>query len=176
MKKNMISILILALLIVNVVLTAIMMFSVVGTTKKTAKLIDGITTALSLEVGDSNVQSEGESQEIADVPMKDIEVYKIEDSMTIPLAKGVDGKDHFCLVSISLSMNTKDKSYKEYGETVSEKEDLIKGEIVSVISGYTIEEAESDQDAMRKEILNRIQTMYDSQFIFNVIFRDIIFQ
>ena len=52
MKKNMISILILALLIVNVVLTGIMMFSIMGTTKKTAKLIDGITTALSLEIQD----------------------------------------------------------------------------------------------------------------------------
>lgn len=36
MKKNLISIIILALLIVNVVLTAIMMFSVTSASKKTA--------------------------------------------------------------------------------------------------------------------------------------------
>lgn len=176
MKKNMISILILALLIINVVLTGIMMFSIIGTTKKTAKLIDGISTALSLEIKDPAAEAEGETQKTADVPMNDIEVYKIEDQMTIPLSKGADGKDHFCLVSISLSMNKKDKGYKEYGSTVVDKEDLIKGEIVSVISSYTIEEAESDQDAIRKEILSRIQAMYDSQFIYNVIFRDIMFQ
>ena len=34
MKKNLISILILALMVVNLVLTAIMMFSVMGTAKK----------------------------------------------------------------------------------------------------------------------------------------------
>ncbi len=174
MKKNMISILILALLIVNVALTSIMMFSIMGTTKKTAKLIDGISTALSLEITDPAVTEE--EAEAVDVPMKDIEVYKIEDQMTIPLAKGVDGEDHFCLVSVSLSMNTKDKGYKEYGASVSAQEDLIKGEIVSVISSYTIEEAQSDQDGMRKAILERIQALYDSQFIYNVVFRDIMIQ
>ncbi len=175
MKKNMISILILALLIVNVALSGIMMFSVMGTTKKTARLIDGISTALSLEVGTPEGEAQG-SEPVEDVPMKNIAVYKIEDQMTIPLAKGVDGKDHYCLVSVSLSMNTKADGYKEYGATMSEKEDLIKGEIVSVISGYTIEEAQQDQDAIRKDILGRIQAMYDSQFVYNVVFRDILFQ
>lgn len=174
MKKNMISILILALLIVNVVLTGIMMFTVTGTMKKTAKLIDGISSALSLEVGDAT--SDATESEVAEVPMKDIAIHKIEDQMTIPLAKGVDGKDHYCMVSISLSMNTKDKGYKEYGETIGEKEDLIKGEIVNAISSYTIEEAQSDTDALRKDILSRIQNMYDSQFVYNVVFTDIKFQ
>lgn len=174
MKKNMISILILALLIVNVALTSIMMFSIMGTTKKTAKLIDGISTALSLEIKDTTVAQE--EDETAEIPMKDIDVYKIEDQMTIPLTKGVDGEDHFCLVSVSLSLNKKDKDYKEYGSSLSEKEDLIKGEIVSVISSYTIEAAQSDQDGMRKAILERIQALYDSQFIYNVVFRDIMMQ
>ena len=43
MKKNLISIIILALLIVNIVLTAIMMFSVTGTATKTSALVDNIT-------------------------------------------------------------------------------------------------------------------------------------
>ena len=50
MKKNLISIIILALLIVNIVLTAIMMFSVTGASKKTAALVDNIATALDLEL------------------------------------------------------------------------------------------------------------------------------
>ena len=52
MKKNLVSIIILALLVVNVILTAIMMFSVTGTMKKTSALIDGISMALSLEIGE----------------------------------------------------------------------------------------------------------------------------
>jgi flagellar FliL protein len=53
---------------------------------------------------------------------------------------------------------------------------LIKGEIVSVISSYSIEEAKADTDAIRTAILERIQKMYDSEFIFNVVFREIYFQ
>ena len=39
MKKNLLSVLILALLVVNIVLTAIMMFSVMGTSQKTSRLV-----------------------------------------------------------------------------------------------------------------------------------------
>ena len=171
MKKNLLSIVILALLIVNVVLTSVMLFSINGTMKKSAALIDSISVALKLEMNEGISQAEAQN-----VPMEDIAVYQIAEEMMIPLAVGADGKDHFCQVSVSLSMNTKAEGYKDYGETVAEKEDLIKGEIVSVISSYTIEEAKADTDAMRNAILERIQQMYDSDFVFNVVFREIYFQ
>jgi len=171
MKKNLLSIVILGLLIVNVVLTSIMLFSVSGTMKKSAALIDSISVALKLEMNEGISQAEAQN-----VPMEDIAVHQIAEEMMIPLAVGADGKDHFCQVSVSLSMNTKADGYKDYGETIAEKEDLIKGEIVSVISSYAIEEAKADTDAMRNAILERIQQMYDSDFIFNVVFREIYFQ
>lgn len=172
MKKNMISILILALLVVNVALTSVMMFSVMGTMKKTAKLIDGISSALSLEVADA---SAADGEETVSVAMDDIQVYQIEDAMTISLAKGADGEPHFCIVSVSLSLNKKDPDFSKYSGTVSEKEDLIKSEIFSVIQAHTIEEAESNPDMLRQEILERIQGLYGSKFIYNIVFRDIMF-
>lgn len=171
MKKNLLSIVILGLLIVNVVLTSIMLFSVSGTMKKTSALIDSISVALKLEMNEGISQAEAQN-----VPMEDIAVHQIAEEMMIPLAVGADGKDHFCQVSVSLSMNTKAEGYKDYGATIAEKEDLIKGEIVSVISSYNIETAKADTDAMRNAILERIQQMYDSDFIFNVVFREIYFQ
>lgn len=171
MKKNLLSIAILALLIVNVVLTSVMLFSVNGTMKKSAALIDSISVALKLEMNEGISQAEAQN-----IPMEDISVYQIAEEMMVPLAVGADGKDHFCQVSVSLSMNMKADGFKDYGATVAEKEDLIKGEIVSVISSYTIEEAKADTDAMRRAILERIQRMYDSDFIFNVVFREVYFQ
>ena len=171
MKKNLLSIVILGLLIVNVVLTSVMLFSVTGTMKKTSALIDSIAVALKLELNEDI-----EEEQAKNVPMEDIAVYQIPEKMMVPLALGADGKDHFCQVSVSLSMNTKADGYKEYGETIADKEDLIRGEIVSVISNYSVEEAKADTDAMRDAILERIQKMYDSEFIFNVVFREIYFQ
>ena len=168
MKKNMISILILALLIVNIVLTAIMMFSVTGTAKKTSALIDDISAAINLDLKNQSATSTGPVK--ADVSIENTEVFAIGEEMTIPLAKGADGQAHYYLVAVSLSLNTKHEDYKKLQPTVATQVDLIKGEIISVISSHTLEEVEQDSDAVRMEILQRIQTLFDSQFIFNVTF------
>lgn len=179
MKKNLISIIILALLIVNIALTAVMMFSVTSASRKTAALVDNISTALNLELASS---ADGEEEE-ATIPMSDIATYDISESMTIPLKTepatedgAGDGKSHFCIVSVTLSMNTQSDGYKTYGATISEKESLIKSEVNSVFGQYTLTEARDNQDKIREEILQRIQTMFDSDFIFNVSFSDIMFQ
>ena len=172
MKKNMLSILILALLIVNVALTSIMMFTMMGTNKKTAKLIDGISTALSLEIADPTQEG---AEEVAEVAMEDIKVHQIPDQLTIGLAKGADGKSHYCVVSISLSLNTKDPDYEKYSATLGDNEDMIKDKIFQVVGSHTIEEAESNTDGLREEILEAIQKMYGSKFVYNIVFRDIMF-
>lgn len=173
MKKNLISIIILALLIVNVVLTAIMMFSVTSTSKKTAALVDNISTALNLELAAKGTDSEEAAEEI---PMSDIQTYDISESMTIPLKTDEDGKPHFCMVSVTLSMNTKDKGFKTYGADLSGQESLIKSEIIDVFGQYTLSEARDQQDEIRQEILQRVQKMFDSEFIFNISFSNILFQ
>ena len=161
MKKNLISIIILALLIVNIVLTAIMMFSVTGTATKTSALVDNITRALNLELtakGDAGASA---------VPISDIATYDIAE-MTIELQQDAEGNQHFFVGSITLSMNTKDKDYKTYGGDMESRESLIKSEITDVISSYTVEDARSNQDTIKSEILERIQTLFNSEFVFNV--------
>jgi len=172
MKKNMLSVLILGLLIVNVALTGILLFSTMGTTKKTNKLIDGISTALSLEISDPAATEEESTTEVA---MEDIEIYQIADSMTIGLSKGADGKAHYCIVSVSLTLNKQDPDYEKYQPTLSTNEDMIKDKIFQVVGSHPIEEAESNQDGLRQEILEAIQGMYGSKFVYNVVFRDIMF-
>lgn len=169
MEKNLISIIILALLIVNIVLTAIMMFSVTGTATKTSALVDNITRALNLELtakGDAGASA---------VPISDIATYDIAE-MTIELQQDAEGNQHFFVGSITLSMNTKDKDYKTYGGDMESRESLIKSEITDVISSYTVEDARSNQDTIKSEILERIQTLFNSEFVFNVAFSDILIQ
>lgn len=174
MKKNLISIIILALMVVNIVLTAIMMFSVTGASKKTAALVDNIAAAMDLELAASNG---GEAAEEV-VSMADTETYSFADKMTIPLRKSEgDDKDHYCIVTITLSINKKADGYKEYGsaESLAAKEGLLKDEINSVFAQYTMEEARDNQETIKKQIIDRIQQMFDSKFIYNVSFGDIMF-
>lgn len=174
MKKNLLSIIILALLIVNLVFSAIIMISVTSTNKKTAAVIGDIATILNLEL-----ESGKAGEDVPEVSIDDTAVYDIPEQMTIPLKKGADGKDHFALVSVTLVMNTKHDDYETYGteEALAGKVSLIKGLVVEAFGSYTMEQIQIDNgEAVREDILSRIQTMYGSDFIYKVTFRDIIEQ
>ncbi|WWR17009.1 flagellar basal body-associated FliL family protein [Lachnospiraceae bacterium JLR.KK008] len=171
MKRNLLSVIILALLVVNLVLTSIMMVNVNSASQKTAELVTDIAQVLDLELSDGT----GGAM-TSNVPMEDIEVYKIAEQMTIPLKLGEDGQAHYCLVSVALSMDIKNEGYKAYGAGLSSKESLITAKIYDIIGSYTLEEAQANKDLMREDILKQVQAMFDSDFIFQVSFSDIIFQ
>ena len=84
MKKNLLSIIILALLIVNLVMTSVMMISVTGTNEKTAAIVTDIASVLKLELNQGT--ETGESAEA--VSLENTEAYDLPDEMTIPLLKG----------------------------------------------------------------------------------------
>lgn len=171
MKKNLLSILILVLLIVNIVMTAIMMFGVSGMAKKTSALVTDIASAVKLE-SMAGLTSEA----VPDVAIADTEVYDIADQLMVELKLGEDGKTHYYRVAVSLSMNVNDKGYETYGTTLATKESLIRGIISEVIGSYTMEEVQANKDAVRQEILKKIQETFDSQFIYQVTFREDLFQ
>ena len=171
MKKNLISVVILALLVVNIVFSAITLFSVAGTNKKTAALVTDIASAikLDLDLADPNA---GEPV----VPMADVATYDIAE-LTIPLkAMEGDDKDRFGLVSVTLSMNMKDKDYSTYGEDLDSRRSLIISEINNMISQRTMDEAKESNHIFEDEILEKIQTMFDSKFIYKVTITSAIYQ
>ena len=172
MKKNMMSIIILALLVVNISLTAVMMFSVVPAANRTNKIVKDVAAVMNLELSSTMGGSD------AEVPIEDTLTYEIADKMTIPLRKGADEKDHYAVVSISLAMNTKNEDYEKFGsqESMLERESLIKNEINEVVGSYTLEEAQTNTQAVQTAILDRIQNLFGSKFIYKVVFRDVIFQ
>ena len=171
MKKNLISILILALLVVNVVLTAIMMFSVTGSAKKTAALVTDISTALNLEL--TKDESSGEANEIHTTDLVSID---IPDTLTIPLKPGEDGKAHYCLLGVSFFLNSKSDDYEELAPVFQGNASLNKSVVFSVVGEYTIEEAQADKNAIKDAILKAIQAEYNSDFIVRVEFSNIMFQ
>ncbi len=93
MKKNLLSVVILALLVVNLILTGIMMFSCVSANKKTAALVNDIASVLDLELTGGGANAE----EVAAVSVADTEIYNIADAMTVALRPSEDGKEHYCM-------------------------------------------------------------------------------
>ena len=172
MKKNLLSVVILALLVVNLILTGIMMFSCVSANKKTAALVNDIASVLDLELtgGGSN------TEEVAAVSVADTEIYNIADAMTVALRPSEDGKEHYCMCEVSFSMNKTHEDYETMSPMVATQESKIRSIIIGVIGGYTKDEAQANQKAIESEILEQVQQMFGSNFIYEAYFRDVKFQ
>lgn len=171
MKKSLINILILALVVTNVVLTAVLVFTIVPTMKKTDNLITKIVSAIDLEL---EYPLSGSKE--TTVSIDKIEVYDIEKQLLINLEKGDDGLEHYVVLYATLSLDTSHEDYRNYYESLSTKESLITSEIISIVSGYTIDEARGNMADLKAEILLAVQSLYQSEFIIDVSFRDITFQ
>lgn len=172
MKKNLLSVLILALMIVNVAISVITMISITGTNKKTAALVDTIATVLNLELVSDE---EGDESSIS---LADTEIYTIADSMTIPLNTNGDNKQTYMLCKVSLSINMKDEDYKTYNsETLGTYESYIKQEIEGVISSYTMEylSDSENREEVKKEVLEKIQKWLGSKVVYDIAISDVKF-
>ena len=154
MKKNLITVVILALVLVNLILTAILTITILPQTKKANELITQVCSAINLELS---------------VPIDKVASHDIPE-MTINLKDSGDGKSHYATVSVSLSMNTESDGYKEYGETMAERDSLIKSQINAVVSGYTYEEFTANQQEVQNAILADLQKLFSSDFIGSVGF------
>ncbi|MCI9427934.1 MAG: flagellar basal body-associated FliL family protein [Eubacterium sp.] len=163
MKKNLMTVLVLALVLVNLVLTAILTISILPETKKANELITQVCNAIDLEL------NSGATSAALDVPLEQVANYDIT-GMTINLKDGPDGKPHYVTLDVSLAMDTKNDGYKEYGETMDDRASLIKTQINTIVSGYTYEEFNADTQGAQDKILKDLQTMFDSDFIIRVGF------
>jgi len=164
MKKNLITVITLALVVMNLVLTVILTITILPETKKANELITKVCSAIDLDL------ESGSATSSANIPIDQIEVYDIEDQQTINLKSSGDGKEHFAMITVSISMDKKNKDYKDLQPEVENKVELIKGEINNIVSQYTIDEIKNNQSAVQNEILKDLQKMFGSDFIVAVGF------
>ena len=173
MKRNLLSVLILALLIVNIVLSAIMMMSVTNTNKRTAELITDIATVMNLEL-----TSPGEAATnlaANNVKPEDTTIYSLgADKMTIPLAVGSDGKQNYLVCRVSFAINTKHADYKKMSALLTEENfnPKAKSIVETVVGQFTADEAKTNIKDLQDEILAEIRKWFGSEMIYEVIISD----
>ncbi len=180
MKNNLLTIIILALLIVNIILTGIMMISFMGTNKKTADLVSDIAAVLNLELGVD------EEEEVVEIPMSEQTPWAMEGAMTIPLQSEyvldeegnvISTKEHYIMFNVSFSLYTKGEGYKDYGETFGDYESLIQDAINSTVSKHTIDECRNDFETVREEMLEAVKGLFDkNEFIYKIAISEIKYQ
>lgn len=169
MKKNLFSIIIIALLLVDIAFTGFLAFSVIPAAKQANELISKVCGAIDLEL-------EYAGGDAGSVKIGDLEEFDIADDMTINLKKSADGKDHVAVVGVTLSINKTHKDYATVGASVKEKTNLIKDVIRSTISKFTIEDMTGNPDMVKEELRQNIRTLIGSDLIYSVAFRNAIYQ
>lgn len=176
MKKNLLSVLILVLMIVNIAMSAVMMMSVTSTNQKTAALMDSIATAMNLEWN-----SPGSA---TDVPLSDSETYNVG-TMTVRLTGsevvGEDGtvttsdRQTYIVFDIALLLNKTHEDYESYGgDNMSQYDSMIKDAIEKVVTNYTEEECQENfSGAIRDEILAAIQDLFHSKVVYGITLNNV---
>ena len=167
MKKNLMSVIILALVFANFVLTAILMFTVIPQTKKANNLIDQVCEAVSLDL------NSGASTSTANLPQDQIVDYALNEedkTLTINFAPSEDETQHYLVCGVSLSLNKESDGYKTYGEDLSSKKNIILADINTIIGKHTMEDFNNDKDAVYNEILKALQDKFGADYIVGVNF------
>lgn len=174
MRKNLLSVIILALCLVNLVLNALMVFVFVPTMKKTDNLITEIAAILNLELE----QRKGDDGEIIGPDLANAMNYALSETTTINLKNDGTGVNHYAIIGISVSLDGSAKDYKTVSEKLTQTESWVFDETRSAVSEYTyaeINDAEI-QKIVKKDITKRLQERYQTTSIFDVSFSQFITQ
>lgn len=171
MKKNLISVIILAICIVNLVLNALMVFVFLPAMKKTDNLVTEIAAILNLELEKDDT--------VVGPDIKDAKAYNVSEPTSINLKK--DGQDlnndgiedvHWAMIGISISMDGSAKDYEDINTKLAETESWVYDVTRSVVQEYTYDEINDAevQANVKKQITEGLRERYQTDCIYDVTF------
>ncbi len=163
MKKNILTIVIMAASIINLVLTAVLIFSVMPAMNKTSNLIDKVASVIDLEIESKNEKNE-------QTPVENLEVFEIpyEANVNINLQKEAgDEQDHYAVIKgIRVSFDKEADGFSDVKGLIEKNttyvEDIVK-ETISSFSSSTISEEKVKEAAVKK-----LQERYDTKCIVEI--------
>lgn len=172
MKKGLVNVIILALVLVNLVLTIILVFSFVPAVSKTNTLVNKIASIIDLNVGDTSETSNGE------VAVSDLENVSVtfsgEATDTTVSLKSEGTGAHYIKLSAVLSLNTKAEGYEEQKSLIEANMGIINSLIIDVVGSYTY--ANYDKTTMENDLKERLNKKFQTEVFYSVSFSQFVVQ
>lgn len=169
MKKNILTIVIMASTVMNLVLTIIIVFSIVPAMNKTNKLVDKVASVIDLET---------ELKEEEQYSVEDLEPYDItfESKQTINLkSEPSDKESHFVVLDgINVSFNKEAEDYDDISKAVKESGVYVTDLVKETISEQTI--SSLNENAIKEAALAKVQEFYKSKCIVKITLQGYMFQ
>ncbi|MDO5519474.1 MAG: hypothetical protein Q4G58_03160 [bacterium] len=172
MKKNITSIIIMALLGLNVVLTSIILFAMVPSLNKVNTLVTKVSNAVDLDLG--NLQEAGTGE----LTIADKTVYTMTGSLNGMLKSGTDGKMHYVAIdSIAFTLNNKAQSFGDVNTNIASYETNINDVITGVFGEYSIDQVAAKQDEIKQKVMEGVSHLFSKADCFvDVTFSNLRYQ
>lgn len=153
MKKNMLAIVILAATLVNIALTALMLFTVIPKAQRTDALIQKIVSIIDLELENPD------AADYAEIPFEDRETYALASKATAILTKtATETKTTYAQVQITLMLNKEADSYEKVQPLLANYESVIVGIVKDEVGKYTTENIAANKEDIQRTVLSKLNT------------------
>lgn len=162
MKKNILTVIILAATLVNLTLTAIIIFTFVPYVNRANTLITNILQVIDLDL------LSPEADEYANYKIEDLATTAVLTEEMVNLKREENGKMSYATVSASISVNTKHEDYKDMNPLIEANKDEIVNSILVEIGKYTGATCLENKEAIEAAVLQKLQTYFGSRFIVKV--------
>ena len=165
MKKNILAVIILAATLINLTLSAVMIFVFMPTVKQTNNLITKVAQIVDLELEDVTIREDSVEEE----------KYELTDEIPLNLSIGEDGKSHFAKLSCSVYLNKKAEDYSVIKGLMEQYEGKIREIINEEVSKLPYEEffVTEKKIETKNVILERLQKeVFKSTCITSISFSD----
>lgn len=163
MKKNLITVIILALCVVNLILNVMLVFVCMPSARKTNTLITEIASVLDLELESDDGQMS--------VTLENMDNFNIE-AQVVNLKDDGSGDSHYVQMGLTLGLDKSSKDYETLKTVLEGASGAVFDEARNVVQNYTYAEVtdQETQKAIKKQILDNLQKKYATQCIYNVSF------
>ena len=165
MKRNILTVIIMAITLINTVLLAMLIFVIVPTSNKTNQLVTKVASIVDLEL---------ENPEDNEVSVADIVTQKYDEKLTIKLDSS-SSEPHYAVLYVSLSMNSKNEDYELLKDKVTENENPVLEIVNGEFAKYTIDNVQEHKEDIRQQVLTKVQELFQSDFIINVSFGNVVY-
>lgn len=165
MKKNMITVLILAISIINLVFNILLVFVFMPSSTKTNKLITDIAKVLDIEIA-----SQAGDENSFDV--SNLAPFELEQGNPINLADDGSGTPHVLQYGVTINLDSSASDYTKINDNLTSSTALVYDLTRDVIAKYTYAEVKNVeiQRQIKDEILTDLRETFNTECIYSVSF------
>ena len=157
MKKSMLNVITLALVLINLILTVLLTFSLVSTNNKTNNLITKVA-----QVKDDTTSA---GANIADIAYVDV---KNNDSTDITVSYTDGGKTHYAVLNVTVGFNTKAKDYEEKKSSLENSMKVVVSQVNTEALKYSYSELNANKATVESNLLSYLRDLFQTDSITSV--------